>query len=276
MRNLFETMQDVFDLVEGRSGFPSAGRGMEWGEEEQVTPRNFDEYYKRVIDGIGIFTINTMTRVTVITGKDLASSEAQGKPVIKVSKDEKGFESIERGRYVYVYPYMVKFLLKVKALPSEAEPEREKKSMGSGEFAATKGMNQKSEVERLQAMNRGIENKRAKELELARRLADPSTPEGAAMAKVKSAEKDREESIKKFMPTWTKIEGFDVLMVPNPKSLLMAVPNTEKNPQSAKAFDVMSRHPPRVFIARVKGSEVHMYLATAFFEKSEKAMIAAS
>lgn len=103
-----ETMRQLFEVIE--ESFPSAGRGMQWGEGVSVALEDFEAYLKRVVDGEGIFVVSTMTRVTPIRAKDIKAWEAHGKPVIKLSSDGKNFAMQERGSYVKVAPHLLQFL----------------------------------------------------------------------------------------------------------------------------------------------------------------------
>jgi hypothetical protein len=105
-------LKNLRDRIE--EAFPSAGKGFEWGDAEDVTPESFAAFEKRVKDDAGIFVVSTMMRQTPIRGKDLAVWEKHGKPFIKVSKDGRGFVMQERGSYVRVAPYLLKFLPKQK------------------------------------------------------------------------------------------------------------------------------------------------------------------
>lgn len=86
------------------ASFPSAGKGMEWGESEQVTPENLAGYVERLKRGEGMFVIATYTRTTWFDAKAWAKWEAIGKPMIKVAKDGKGLFTIEGRKYVYSPP----------------------------------------------------------------------------------------------------------------------------------------------------------------------------
>jgi hypothetical protein len=100
-----ESMRDVFVRIEeselSEAKFPSAGKGMEWGEYEQVTPENLAGYVERLKRDEGMFVIATYTRMTWFDAKMWAKWEAVGKPMIRAAKDGKGLYSLEGKKYVF-------------------------------------------------------------------------------------------------------------------------------------------------------------------------------
>jgi hypothetical protein len=93
-----------------------------------------------------------------------------------------------------------------------------------------------------------------------RREADPSDPRNKRIAAIEANQTE-----------WTKLEGIDVLAVPDPKSLLVAVPTSGK--KSSKTFEVMPRNPPRSVLAVLDKAEVNGWLVKAFVDGNEEALI---
>lgn len=93
-----------------------------------------------------------------------------------------------------------------------------------------------------------------------RREADPSDPRNKRIAAIEANQTE-----------WTKLEGIDVLAVPNPKSLLVAVPTSGK--KSSKTFEVMPRNPPRSVLAVLDKAEVNGWLVKAFVDGNEEVLI---
>ncbi len=99
-REQMDAEREVRAMV-AEAKFPSAGKGMEWGEYEQVTPENLAGYVERLKRDEGMFVIATYTRETWFDAKAWAKWEAVGKPMIRVAKDGKGLYSLEGKKYVY-------------------------------------------------------------------------------------------------------------------------------------------------------------------------------
>jgi hypothetical protein len=115
----------------------------------------------------------------------------------------------------------------------------------------------------------------AKHVELANRR------EGERMAERKRREADPEDprskriaAIEANQTAWTKLEGVDVLAVPDPKSLLVAVPASGK--KASKMFHVMPRHAPRFVVVTLYKAEVNGWLVKAFVDGNEEKLIKAA
>ena len=93
-----------------------------------------------------------------------------------------------------------------------------------------------------------------------RREADPNDPRNQRIAAIEANQTE-----------WIKVDGEDVLAVPNPKSLLMAIPATGK--KSSKMFLVTTRQPPRSVLAHLDKSEVYGWLVKAFVDGNEESII---
>jgi len=93
-----------------------------------------------------------------------------------------------------------------------------------------------------------------------RREADPNDPRNKRIAAIEANQTE-----------WIKVDGEDVLAVPNPKSLLMAIPATGK--KSSKMFLVTTRQPPRSVLVQLDKTEVNGWLVKAFVDGNEEAII---
>lgn len=106
--SILTTVRDTLRRLD--EAFPAAGRGMEWGEREPVTPEALPDFVARVQRDEGMFVIATYTRMTWFNRKLWDKWAAVGKPMIKASKDGKGFFTMEGQRYVYTQPSSVKWV----------------------------------------------------------------------------------------------------------------------------------------------------------------------
>jgi hypothetical protein len=84
----------------------------------------------------------------------------------------------------------------------------------------------------------------------------------------------RISAIEANQTAWTKLEGVDVLAVPDAKSLLVAVPASGK--KSSKMFHVMPRHAPRFVVATLDKTEVNGWMVKAFVDGNEEKLINAA
>jgi hypothetical protein len=90
--------------------FPNAGRGMEWGEKEPVTPETLPLFVERLRRDEGVFVLATYTQTRWYDRKAWDAWERAGKPMIRVAKDGHNFLSLEGQRYVHTQPSSIFWL----------------------------------------------------------------------------------------------------------------------------------------------------------------------
>ena len=113
------SMSDLRSIYEAK--FSSAGKGMEWGDKEPVTPETLPSFVEKLKRDEGMFIVGTYTRMGWYDRKAWDAWEKVGKPMIKVAKDGRGFFTIEGQKYVYTQPSSVFWVPKQRVEESAME-----------------------------------------------------------------------------------------------------------------------------------------------------------